>query len=38
MYLSIIDGHIIFVELEGSAFNDFTSVNAKMHIVAMEMC
>ncbi len=31
MYLSMIDGHIIFVELEGSAFNDFTSFNANAH-------
>jgi hypothetical protein len=27
MYLSMIDGHIVFVELEGSDFNDLTSFN-----------
>jgi hypothetical protein len=27
MYLSLLDIHIIFVELEGNAFNDLTSFN-----------
>ncbi len=27
MYLSMIDGHTIFVELEGKIFNDLTSFN-----------
>jgi hypothetical protein len=27
MYLSMIDGHIIFVKLEGKFFNDLTSFN-----------
>jgi hypothetical protein len=31
MYLSITDGHIIFVELEGNAFNDLTSFNTNAH-------
>jgi hypothetical protein len=31
MYLSMIDGHIIFVGLEGNAFNDLRSFNTNAH-------
>ncbi len=31
MYVSMIDEHTIFVDLEGNAFNDFTSFNANVH-------
>jgi hypothetical protein len=31
MYLSMIDKHIIFVELEGNCFNDLTSFNTNAH-------
>jgi hypothetical protein len=31
MYLSMIDGHIISVELEGKFFNDLTSFNTNAH-------
>jgi hypothetical protein len=31
MYLSLIDIHIIFVELEGNPFNDLTSFNTNSH-------
>jgi hypothetical protein len=34
MYLSMIDGHIIFVELESNDFNDLTSFNTNV----IEMC
>jgi hypothetical protein len=31
MYLSLIDIQIIFVKLEGNAFNDLTSFNTNAH-------